>query len=85
MKKTRTLLAAAAAVAGRTVAFAGPAQAVPPQAVAFEVDLPGTSDPDVGDVSYCSFPVHIEGVNVSTYKGDPRQPIHWIYFRDCDK
>lgn len=62
MKKTRTLLAAAAAIAG-LVAFAGPAQAVPPRAVAFEVDLPGTNEPDVGDDGYCSFPVHIEGVS----------------------
>jgi hypothetical protein len=62
MKKTRTLLAAAAALAG-LVALPGPAQAVPPQAVPFSFDLPGTNEPGVGNNGYCSFPVHIEGVS----------------------
>jgi hypothetical protein len=60
MKKTRTLLAAAAAIAG-VVAFAGPAQAVPPQAVPFSFDLPGTNTEPLD--GYCAFPVHIEGVS----------------------
>ena len=57
MKRTRTLLAAAAAIAG-LVAFAGPAQAVPPQAE--------PSDPFVllgtdtkGLDGYCDFPVEV--------------------------
>ena len=50
MKRTRTLLAAAAAIAG-LVAFAGPAQAVPPQAQTFTIDLPGTNEPGVGETA----------------------------------
>jgi hypothetical protein len=57
MKKTRTLLAAAAAIAG-LVALASPAQAVPPQAEPGEpFVLPGTDDE--GDDGFCSFPVRI--------------------------
>jgi hypothetical protein len=56
MKKTRTLLAAAAAIAG-LVALAGPAEAVPPQARTEHVDLPAkTLDTD----GFCPFPVHID-------------------------
>ena len=66
MKKTRTLLAAAAAIAG-LVAFAGPAQAVPPKAIPFVFDLPGTGFLVRGCLrrtdGYCAFPVHIEGVS----------------------
>jgi hypothetical protein len=64
MKKTRMLLAAAAALAGLVV-FAGPAQAVPPQAQPGEpIVLPGTTIsvpgvPAAGDDGYCSFPVRI--------------------------
>jgi hypothetical protein len=66
MKKTRTLLAAAAAIAG-LVAFASPAQAAPPQP--FEAfTLPGTED--VGDLEgYCLFPVLVEGLSKSGPKG----------------
>ena len=64
MKKTRMLVAAVAAVAG-LVAFAGPAQADPPNAV------PGTSFPDPLPASinpngsnnpdgFCPFPVHVD-------------------------
>jgi hypothetical protein len=59
MKKSRTLLAAAAAVAG-LVAFAGPAQAAPPENN-FEQFLPGTDT--LGGDGYCQFPVQIEGIN----------------------
>jgi poly(3-hydroxybutyrate) depolymerase len=61
MKKTRTLLAAAAAIAG-LVALPGAAQAAPPQAQTFTIDLPGTNDPDVGDNGFCPFPVQIVAV-----------------------
>jgi hypothetical protein len=64
MKKMRMLVAAVAAVAG-LVAFAGPAQADPPNAV------PGTSFPDPLPASinpngsnnpdgFCPFPVHVD-------------------------
>jgi hypothetical protein len=67
MKKTRTLLAAAAAIAG-LFAFAGPAQAAPPQAQPFTMPLPGTitSVPELPAAGladgYCSFPVLVEAV-----------------------
>ena len=67
MKKTRTLLAAVSAIAG-LVAFAGPAQAVPPKAIPFAFDLPGSDIsvpgvPEADNDGYCLFPVHIEGVS----------------------
>jgi hypothetical protein len=56
MKKKRMLLAAAAATVG-FVAFAGPAQAAPPQAAQGSIDLAAdTADTD----GYCAFPVHID-------------------------
>ena len=61
MKKTRTLLAAAAANAG-LVAMPGAAQAAPPQAQTFTIDLPGTDEPGVGDNGFCPFPVQIVAV-----------------------
>ena len=61
MKKTRTLLAAAAAIAG-LVALPGAAQAAPPQAQTFTIDLPGTNEPLVGDNGFCPFPVQIVAV-----------------------
>ena len=61
MKKTRTLLAAAAAIAG-LVALPGAAQAAPPQAQTFTIDLPGTNEPGVGDNGFCPFPVQIVAV-----------------------
>jgi hypothetical protein len=61
MKKTRTLLAAAAAIAG-LVALPGAAQAAPPQAQTFTIDLPGTDEPGVGDNGFCPFPVQIVAV-----------------------
>jgi len=57
MKKTRTLLAAAAAIAG-LVALAGPAQAVPPQAQHTLIPLDGTNTAGVN--GYCAFPVEID-------------------------
>jgi hypothetical protein len=67
MKKRRTLLAVAAAIAG-FVALAGPAQALPPKAVPFSFDLPGSAIsveglPAAGDNGYCPFPVRIDGVS----------------------
>ena len=65
MRKTRRLLAAAAAIAG-LVALPGPAQAVPPQAVPFRLPLAGTeiSVPDLPAVGpndgVCRFPVVID-------------------------
>jgi hypothetical protein len=66
MKKTRMLLAAAAAIAG-LVALAGPAQAVPPQAEHTIILLEGRSIanddpplPALGDNGYCAFPVKID-------------------------
>jgi hypothetical protein len=57
MKKTRTLLAGVAAIAG-LFALAGPAHAVPPQATPGEpFTLPGTET--VGNDGYCKFPVEI--------------------------
>jgi hypothetical protein len=61
MKKTRALLVAAAAIAG-LVALPGAAQAVPPQAQTFTIDLPGTNEPGVGDNGFCPFPVQIVAV-----------------------
>lgn len=57
MKKTRTLLAAAAAIAG-LVALASPAQAVPPQAQHTLIALDGTNT--AGKNGYCAFPVDID-------------------------
>jgi hypothetical protein len=57
MRKTRRLLAAAAAIAG-LVALPGPAQAVPPQAVPFRLPLAGTDA--VGRDGVCRFPVVID-------------------------
>jgi hypothetical protein len=57
MKKSRTLLAVAAGVAG-LVAFAGPAQAAPPNAEHQTVDLPGTDTEQ--ENGFCPFAVHIE-------------------------
>jgi hypothetical protein len=65
MKKTRTFLAAAAAIAG-LVAFASPAQAVPPQALAQDVDLPADTATTDG---FCPFPVHID---YTTNQLDPK-------------
>src|SRR4029450_2807564 len=56
MRKMRTLLAAAAAIAGLFVLPAS-AQAVPPQAETVEFDLPGSND--VGDEGFCPFPVQV--------------------------
>src|SRR4249920_4056601 len=57
MKKTRTLLAGVAAIAG-LFALAGPAHAVPPQATPGEpFTLPGIET--VGSDGYCKFPVEI--------------------------
>jgi hypothetical protein len=56
MKKTRTLLAAAAAIAG-LVALPGTAQAAPPQAQTFTIPLEGTDT--AGDNGFCAFPVVI--------------------------
>jgi hypothetical protein len=57
MNKTRTLLAAAATIAG-LVALASPAQAVPPQAEPGEpFTLPGTDT--AGASGFCEFPVEI--------------------------
>jgi len=57
MKKTRTFLVAAAAIAGLVALAAGPAQAVPPQAQFQSIDLPAdTPDTD----GFCPFPVHID-------------------------
>src|SRR5512132_1190642 len=57
MKKTRTLLAAAAGSAG-LVALAGPAQAAPPEPAHQTYALPGT-DTEQGN-GFCPFAVHIE-------------------------
>jgi hypothetical protein len=64
MKKTRTLLAAAAAIAG-LAAFAGPAQAAPPQP--FDPFILQAND-DLGG-GYCSFPVLVGGFSKSGFKG----------------
>jgi hypothetical protein len=53
MRKTRTLLAAAAAIAG-LFALPAPAQAAPPQALTFTISLPGG-----GADGVCPFPVDI--------------------------
>ena len=63
MKKTRTLLAAAAAIAG-LVALTGPAQAAPPidmRPQPLTQPLEGTDT--AGNNGYCPFPVFIEGIN----------------------
>src|SRR6476659_10995703 len=57
MKKTRTLLAAAAAIAG-LVALPGAAEAVPPNAVLQTQPLIGTDT--AGENGYCAFPVNID-------------------------
>jgi hypothetical protein len=56
MKKTRTLLAAAAAIAG-LVALPAAAHAAPPQAQTFTSPLEGTDT--AGDNGFCPFPVVI--------------------------
>jgi hypothetical protein len=70
MRKTRTLLAAAAAISG-LFALPGPAQAVPPQAEPVEFSLPGSDD--VGGEGYCPFPVDVKGVS-NQASPDPNGP-----------
>jgi hypothetical protein len=64
MKKTRTLLAAAAATVG-LVAFAGQAQAAPPDKTVrpSPIDVTLVGQDTAGVNGFCAFPVHIVGTS----------------------
>ena len=84
MKKSRRLLAAAAATVG-LVAFAGQAQAAPPQAGSFEMPLPGTTisvpePPAAGpDNGYCEFPVLVH-ITTNAQTTPPSSETHFAGF-----
>src|SRR6187431_1589144 len=64
MKKSRTLLAAAAATVG-LVAFAGQAQAAPPDKTfrPSPIDVTLVGQDTAGVNGFCTFPVHIVGTS----------------------